>query len=190
MGSIKGRLYIISAPSGTGKDTVIKLVLKERPDMAVSISATTREKREGEVDGSSYYFVSKEKFHEMVEQGEFLEYAEYIGEYYGTPVKPIHEHISAGRDCILNIEVQGAKQVMAVMPDAVTIFISPPDMKELERRLRIRGADSEDKLIARLERARVELEEKIYYEYTVINDNLKRAAKEVISIIDTTRGHP
>ena len=178
------KLFIISAPSGTGKDTVIRRVLKQRPETALSVSVTTRAKRAGEVDGSSYFFVSRERFREMIELGAFLEYAEYIGEYYGTPTKPIHEHISNGRDCILNIEVQGAKQVMALMPDAVTIFIAPPDMEELERRLRARGTDTEEKLLARLARARLELEERVFYKYTVINDELKRATKEVLSIIE------
>ena len=184
MSSKKGRLFIISAPSGTGKSTVINHMLSKRRDLVLSVSATTRPPREGEENGVSYYFVSGEEFSAMIERGDFLEYAEYIGEYYGTPKLPIYECLGAGKDVLLEIEIQGAKQVMEREPDAVSIFIVPPDMEELERRLRGRGTDSEEKLAARLIRAGRELEEKDRYEYIVVNDSIPRAAAEILTIID------
>jgi len=180
----KGKLVIISAPSGTGKGTVINKLLELRPDFAFSVSATTRKPRSGETEGKSYYFLTHERFSEMIENNEFLEYAQYIGEYYGTPEKPVNEMIDNGITVILDIEVLGAKQIMLKRPDAVTVFITAPDMDELEKRLRGRGTDSEEKLIARLERARLELEEQCHYDHIVINDKVMRAAEEILSIID------
>ena len=183
----KGRLIVLSAPSGAGKDTVINALLKLRPELYLSVSATTRAPREGEEDGVSYFFISREAFDEMIKKGEFLEYAEYVGEYYGTPVKPIYKHIGDGKDVIIEIEVQGAKQVMQLELDALTIFIVPPSMEELERRLRGRGTDTEEMLIARLERARMELKEKDCYAHVVVNDDVTRTAGEILSIIDNSR---
>ena len=179
-----GKLIVISGPSGTGKGTVINKLLELRPEFAFSVSATTRKPRPGEIDGKSYYFLSRDKFLQMIDNFEFLEYAEYIGEFYGTPKEPIEKFIDSGTTVILDIEVKGAKQVMDKMPDAVTIFIVAPNMDELEKRLRGRGTDSEEKLLARLERARSELEEQSYYDHTVINDSVERAAAEIISIIN------
>ena len=186
MSSAKGRLFIISAPSGTGKSTVISHMLKQRGDIVLSVSATTRAPREGETDGVSYRFVTQEDFKSMIARGEFLEYAEYVGEFYGTPAQPIKECVESGKDVILEIEIQGAKQVMEKDPEAVSIFIVPPDMDELERRLRGRATDSEEKLAARLARARQEMEEKSHYAHIVVNDDLSRAAEEIISIIDNS----
>jgi len=188
MSSGKGRLFVISAPSGAGKGTVINYLMKLCPELVLSVSATTRAPRPGETDGESYYFVSHERFQEMMDEGEFLEHAEYVGEYYGTPRKPILEHIKNGKNVLLEIEVQGARQVMALKPDAVTIFITPPDMAELERRLRSRGTDSEATLDARLNRAYQELMEKDCYMYTVVNDDVARAAEEILSIINSRKG--
>ena len=182
----KGRLFIISAPSGAGKDTIINRLLKLREDIVLSVSATTRAPRKGETDGVSYYFVTHEKFHSMIENGEFLEYAEYVGEYYGTPVKPVYENIKNAKNVILKIEVQGAKQVLALEPDTVTIFIVPPDLEELERRLRKRGTDSEEKLKSRVEKAALEIEERVHYKHVVVNDDLNRAIEEVLSIIESS----
>ena len=184
MSSGKGKLIIISAPSGAGKGTVISRLIEMRPELVLSVSATTRTPRAGEVDGTDYYFVTQERFREMIGLGEFLEYAEYVGEYYGTPAGPIHEHIENGKNVILEIEVQGAMQVMKLEPCALTVFIVPPDMAELEKRLRGRGTDSEEKLAARLERARGELEEKVYYEHIIVNDDVTRAAEEISAIIE------
>lgn len=186
MSNKKGRLFIISAPSGTGKSTIINHLLGYRNELVLSVSATTRAPRAGEIDGVSYHFVTREAFDEMIERDEFLEFATYVGEMYGTPKTPIFECINNGKDVLLEIEIQGAKQVRAKDPDAVSIFIVPPDMYELERRLRGRGTDSAAKLAARLERARQELDEKSFYDYTVVNDNIARAAWEIMSIIDNT----
>ena len=184
MNDIKGKLVVISAPSGTGKGTVISKILKLRPGFVFSVSATTRKPRPGEIDGTAYHFLTHERFLEMIDKDEFLEYAQYVGEYYGTPAKPIEDCIASGRTIILDIEVQGAKQVMQKIPDAVTIFIMAPNLEELEKRLRGRGTDSEEKLTARLEQARLELDERCHYDYTVVNDNVSRAAEEIIAIID------
>ena len=179
-----GRLIVVSSPSGAGKGTIIKRLLELRPNLCYSISATTRSPRKGEINGESYYFISRELFLEMIEKDEFFEYAQYVGEYYGTPKKRILESIKSCSDILLEIEVQGARQVIELVPDALTIFIVPPDMDELERRLRGRGTDSEEKLVARLDRARQELEEKGRYSHIVVNDNVNRAAEEILSIID------
>jgi guanylate kinase len=180
----KGRLYVISAPSGTGKGTIIAKMLELRPELKLSVSATTRAPREGEAHGVNYYFVTRAEFEDMIARGEFHEYAEYVGEYYGTPKKPIHEHMGNGKDVLLEIETQGAMQVMMMNPDAVSIFIVPPSLEELERRLRGRGTDSEDKLLHRLERARLELDYQGEYNHVVVNDDVTRAAEEILSIID------
>jgi guanylate kinase len=180
----RGKLVVISAPSGTGKGTVINRLLILRPDFVFSVSATTRKPRQGEVDGEAYHFLTHERFDEMISNGEFLEYAQYVGEFYGTPIKPINKYRDAGTTVILDIEVQGAKQVMAKTKDVITIFIMAPDMDELEKRLRGRGTDSEDKLAARMERARQELNERHHYDYTVINDDVSRVANEILNIID------
>ena len=185
MSKKKGRLIIISAPSGTGKSTLIRRLMELRRDLVLSVSATTRSPRKGEEDGVSYYFVTRERFLEMIGREEFLEYAEYVGEFYGTPKKPIYENIGQGKDILLEIEVQGAKQIVEKEPDSISVFIIPPDIAELERRLRGRGTDSAEKLAARLERARLELEEKVHYSYVVVNDDVTRAAEEIISIIDS-----
>ena len=181
----RGKLIIISAPSGSGKGTVIHRILTLRPDIVFSVSATTRAPRPGEIEGVSYHFVTREQFEEMIANDDFLEYAEYVGEFYGTPKKPIYEGLEAGKDVLLDIEISGAGQVLGKIPDALTIFIIPPDMEELERRLRGRGTDNEEKLKARLERARQELEERNIYKHTVINDRVTRVAGEILSIIET-----
>ena len=183
MSESKGTLVIISAPSGTGKGTVIDELLKRRPDFIFSVSATTRAPRPGEVDGISYSFVTHDRFCGMISADMFLEYAEYVGNYYGTPAGPVDEYLQNGKTVILDVEVQGAKQVMSKKPEAITIFIVPPDMAELENRLRKRGTDTEEKLGARLRRARQELLEKSHYQHVVVNDNVSRAAGEILEII-------
>jgi len=186
MNDRKGCLAVISAPSGTGKGTVINRLLELNPEFVFSVSATTRAPRAGETDGVEYYFITKQRFRDMIDGGEFLEYAEYVGEFYGTPKKPIYDYMEAGRTVLLDIEVQGAKQVMQSQPDAITIFIVPPDMAELENRLRGRGTDSEEKLSARLRIAACELEEQIHYKHVVVNDKVSRAADEILSIISNS----
>ena len=186
MSNSRGKLVIIAAPSGTGKDTVISCIKRLRPEIAVSVSVTTREPRKGEVDGEAYFFVTRDVFQKMIDKGEFLEFAEYVGQYYGTPIAPIKKHIDSGRNVILKIEIQGARQIKKMEPDVLTIFVVPPDMKELERRLRGRGTDSNEQIQARLQRAHLELAESVHYDHIVVNDDVMRAAKEIIAIIDKT----
>jgi len=180
----KGRLFVVSAPSGAGKGTVIRKLLELKPDLVLSVSVTTRAPRIDEAEGVSYFFVTHETFLEMIERNEFLEYAEYVGEYYGTPKIPVNKFLGEGRDVLLEIEIQGAKKVMQTMPDCVTIFIVPPDMDELERRLRGRGTDSDGKLEARLQKAYQEMSEKDKYMHIVVNDEVLCAAQEILSIIN------
>jgi len=180
----KGNLVVISAPSGTGKGTIINELLKKQPELRFSVSATTRTPRPGEKNGVAYEFLTKERFLEMIDEGMFLEHAEYVGNFYGTPAKPIIDSIETGKTIILDIEVLGAKQVMEKLPDAITIFIVPPSMEELERRLRGRGTDSEDKLRARIKRAADEFEEKSNYKHIVINDEVSSAVDEILNIIN------
>ena len=180
----RGKMMVISAPSGTGKDTVISQVLQLREGVLLSISATTRPPRQGEENGKAYFFVTKERFGDMISADEFLEYAEYVGEFYGTPKKPVYDAIESGMDVIIEVEVKGAKQIMDAHPEALTVFIAPPSMEELENRLRGRKTDSEQKLLERLEVARYELGQKGLYKHTVINDEVLRAADEIISLLD------
>jgi len=184
MSGNRGRLFVISAPSGAGKSTITRRIISLRPEIILSVSCTTRQPRAGEKDGVAYHFVTKERFGEMIGQGEFLEYAEYVGEFYGTPKKPVCEWLDSGTDVLLEIEVRGARQVMAKAPDATTIFIVPPDMQELERRLRGRRSEPEEKLASRLAEARQELQEKEFYKHIVVNDDVPRAAEEILGIID------
>lgn len=181
-----GKLVIISAPSGAGKSTVIREILRLHPEFEFSVSATTRPQRPHEADGREYYFITCEQFEERIANDEFFEWAQYVGNYYGTPEKPILEHLANGKTVLLDIEVQGAKQVMQKAPYAVSFFIVPPDMAELERRLRGRGTDSEEKIATRLERAKLELEEKGNYNHIVVNDVAERAAQEILEIIERT----
>jgi len=180
----EGRLIIISAPSGCGKGTVIKRLLELNSNLCYSVSVTTRAPRVGETDGVSYHFISRESFLKMIEDNDLLEYAVYVNEYYGTPKQYILDNTKTGKDVILEIEVVGAKQVMENVPDAISIFLVPPSLEILERRLRGRGTDSEDKLKARLIKAEQELEEKDHYEHIVVSDEVERTAIEILSIIE------
>ena len=174
----KGKTFIISGPSGVGKSTVLNALLKEYPDLYFSVSATTRGPREGEVDGVHYHFIAPEFFHQMIEEDAFLEYAEYVGNFYGTPKKFVDAAMDEGRDVILDIEIQGAQQVCAKRPETVRIFIAPPSWAELERRLTSRGTDDMDKVQKRLLRAKVER-----YDYCVVNDTVESAVFQLRSIL-------
>ncbi len=179
----KGLLIILSGPSGAGKSTVISRLMKRRGDIRFSVSATTRAPRPGEEDGRDYFFRTREEFARMVEQDAFLEHAEYVGNCYGTPAGPVDESLNAGYNVLLDIEVQGAAQVITHRPDAVSIFLCPPSLRELERRLRLRGTDSEEKIQDRLETAHREFSQLHNYAYIVVNDDQDTAAGELDAII-------
>lgn len=179
----RGTLIVLSAPSGTGKSTVLEQLLKQREDIHFSVSMTTRSPRAGEVDGVSYHFIAREAFEKMIEEDGFLEYAEYAGNYYGTSRRVISDHLERGENVLLEIEVKGAKNVMAKCPEALTIFLAPPSLEELERRLRGRGTDSEETIRRRLDIAIQELREIPSYQYLVINDEVTHAVDEIKSIL-------
>lgn len=168
----RGHLYVISGPSGVGKGTIVSQLRETTPRPWVSISATTRAPRGQEVDGESYYFLTREAFEDLIEHGGLLEWACYNGNYYGTPLASINEHLECGEDVILEIEVQGAQQVREKLPFARLIFIEPPSFEELERRLRERGTEEESVLNERLKTARIELAQKEHYDKTFVNDDL------------------
>ena len=183
----RGLLLILSGPSGTGKSTVISGLLQRRDDIRFSVSATTREPRPGEEEGKDYYFLTRDTFDQMVADGAFLEYATYVGNSYGTPVGPIEDHLAAGYNVLLDIEVQGATQVKAMREDAVSVFLLPPSMEELERRLRSRGTDSEEKIQQRLQTAREEIAHAPEYDYIIVNDDLDKAVRELDAVITAQR---
>jgi len=178
-------LIVISGPSGVGKSSVVKKVMEAHPRLRFSVSATTREIRPGEVDGVSYYFVSREAFMAMIERDELLEHAEYVGNCYGTPEKPVDEALNLGYDILLDIDVQGAMQVKRKRPDAVLIFILAPSLGELERRLVGRGDTAPEKIQKRLEAARWEYTMAPQYDYLVVSETgqVEKSAGEVLAII-------
>lgn len=179
----KGKLIVISGPSGAGKSTVVFQAMEGRNDLCFSTSVTTRKPRPGEVDGREYFFVDLERFDEMIKNDELLEHAVYVANSYGTPRKYVEDKLNSGMNVLLDIEVQGARQVAEKMPDAVKIFIIPPSLEELERRLVGRGTDTARAIEARLIRARQEYQEADFYDYIIVNDDANRAAEELKAII-------
>ena len=177
-----GKLFVISGASGVGKGTVLSLMLQKRPDLRFSVSATTRPPRPGEVDGVHYYFIDKERFEEMISRGEFLEYDAHAANYYGTPRAQAEEKMK-NHHVLLDIEPNGARQVKEAAPEATLIFIMPPSVAELERRLRGRGDTPEDQILMRMERAVWEMEQRSWYDYVVTNDDAERCADEILNII-------
>ena len=182
--SERGLLIVLSGPSGVGKGTVRKAIF-ERDDneFQYSVSMTTRKRRAGEVDGVDYYFRSKEEFEAMIEAGEMLEYAEYVGNYYGTPLTYVNKTLDEGKDVFLEIEVQGAQQVKDKVPDGVFIFLTPPDLAELKARIVGRGTDSPEVIDERMRVARQEIEMMALYDYAVVNDQVPKAVDRIKDII-------
>ncbi len=181
---MKGRLFIVSGCSGVGKGTLLKLFLKQNPDVIFSISATTRSPREGEVDGVNYFFITKEEFKKSVENNEFLEWAEFSGNFYGTKKSFVQKTLDKGTDIILEIEVNGANQIKDKMPEAVSIFIMPPSVEELEARLRGRHTEDEAAIQRRLSEANREIEAGKLFDYKIVNDNLDNALNSLQEIFN------
>ncbi len=182
----QGLLIVLSGPSGVGKGTVRKHLFEHyNNDFDFSISMTTREKREGEVEGEDYFFRTKEQFENYIKEGKLLEYANYVGNYYGTPIDYVRETMDRGQDVFLEIEVQGALKVKKRMPEGIFIFLSPPDLEELEYRIENRGTDHPDVINQRMEKAVEELKLIKYYDYVVENDSVDAAARKIRSIIES-----
>ena len=175
---------MISGPSGAGKSTVVFKAMEGRDDLCFSTSVTTRSPRPGETDGKEYFFVDHARFLEMVEKDELLEHAEYVSNFYGTPRAYVEQQMASGKNVLLDIEVKGARQVHEKMPEAVMIFVAPPTLQELERRLRGRGTDSGEAIEGRLIRARQEYAEADFYHYLLVNDDADKAAARLCAIID------
>ena len=180
---MRGTLLIFSGPSGVGKGTIVKELRRRSDKVRLSVSATTRAPRPEDVEGVTYYFKTMEEFEAMIDRDEFLEYAVYTGNCYGTPAGPVDELLEAGYDVVLEIEVQGALQVMERRPDAVSVFIAAPSFAELERRLKGRGDTSGSDLEHRLQTARIEYTLAPKYDYIVVNDRVERCADEVMAIL-------
>ena len=178
-----GRLVVITGPSGVGKGTLLQAIFQDHPELHFSVSATTRSPRPNEIDGQHYYFLTLEEFQNKIQQSDFLEWAKFAGNFYGTPKHPIQEKVSTGKTVILEIELEGARQVRKTAPDATQIFILPPSLEELESRIRARAQDKPDAIAARLERAKVEIAAAEEFDYTVINDDLQHAQQRLESLI-------
>lgn len=183
----KGGAFIISGPSGSGKDTVLKELFKKKPELKFSISSITRDMRKGEVEGDKYNFISKEKFESMIENDELLEYNLYVGNYYGTPKAPVVKAMEEGYDIIIEVDVNGAANIRKKLPEAVSIFIMPPSIEELKRRLCGRGTETKEVIEARMKASLSEIERAAEYDYTVVNDELSKAVDDVIEIITACR---
>ena len=183
----KGSLYVFTGPSGAGKGTLLSRLQEQDDRLFYSISATTRAPRPGETDGVQYYFLSKAEFEEKIAQNAFLEYAQYVENYYGTLEAPVNEKLEQGFDVILEIEVQGAMQVHKKRPDAVMVFIAPPSFEELAARLRGRGTEDEEKVLKRLETAKEELKHQNEFDYVVVNDKIDRAVEKLQDILAKRR---
>lgn len=183
-----GQLFIISGSSGVGKGTLINEFLKKADNIYLSVSSTTRKPREGEIHGQNYYFVSRDDFQKSIDNDDFLEWAEFGGNRYGTDKNRVCEMLEAGKNVLLEIEVQGAKQVKQKMPEAILIFILPPSKEEIEKRLRGRGTETEDAIQKRLQVIEFEMKESEHYDYKVVNDKIDRAVAEIFDIFNKNKG--
>ena len=184
---MKGKLFVISGPSGVGKNTLLERVMELRGNVQYSVSATSRQMRPGEVDGKSYYFVSKERFETLIAEDALLEYAEYVGNYYGTPIRPILEATEKGIDVVMDVEVVGALKIKQRIPEAVLVFVLAPSFPVLEKRLAGRGDVSPERMADRLERAKWEYSQAVNYEYLIVNDELDTAAAELLAIMQAEK---
>ncbi len=182
----KGSVFIISGPSGSGKDTLLKELFKKHPEIKFSISSVTRDMREGEVAGEKYNFISREAFEKMIEDDELLEYNIYVNNYYGTPKAPVVSATNAGLDIIIEVDVNGAANIRKKLPEAVSIFIMPPTFSELRRRLEGRGTETEEVISQRLQAALAEIKRATEYDYIVVNDNIELAVDHINAVI---QGH-
>jgi guanylate kinase len=183
-----GKLFVLAGPSGVGKGTIVRELVSRDPEgLSLSVSVTTRAPRPGEVDGVDYFFVDDDAFDRMIRAGELLEWAEIVGHRSGTPRGFVEDRLAAGRDVVLEIDVVGASQVRERVPGSVVIFVDPPSMEELERRLRGRGTETEERIRLRLETANWELEQREWFDHVIVNDDLERASSQVAAIIDASR---
>jgi len=178
------KILIVSGPSGCGKSTVLNKLYEKLPNHFFSISATTRKPRPGEKHGVDYLYITHDEFKRMLENNELLEYTEYVGNFYGTPIKPIFEHADRGELVVLDVDVNGFEQISKKLPEAKSVFITPPSMEELEKRLRSRGTESEETIVKRLKQAEHELFYAESYDAIVVNDDVARAADEIYKIIN------
>ncbi|MGB3188910.1 MAG: guanylate kinase [Limnoraphis sp.] len=179
----QGRLVVITGPSGVGKGTLVRQLLQRHRELRLSVSITTRSPRPGEVEGKDYYFVDRKRFEEMVQSGELLEWAEFAGNYYGTPLLPVKQRIEAGESILLEIELVGARQIRERFPQAQQVFIRPPSMLELERRLRSRGQDSDEAIARRLKRSVEEINAANEFDFQLVNDDLDDAIKQLENVL-------
>ncbi|MBD5082509.1 MAG: guanylate kinase [Ruminococcaceae bacterium] len=180
----KGILFVVSAPAGCGKDTILEKALAKEINLCYSVSATTRAMRAGETEGISYYFKTREEFEKMIADGELLEHTEYCGNYYGTPKQTVLETLELGQNVVLKIEIEGAENVKKLMPEAVLVFILPPSMQELDRRLHKRGTEDEETIAKRLKQAEKEISFAVNYDYVIVNDDLNKAVRDFVAIVD------
>ena len=183
----KGGVFVVAGPSGSGKDTLFKELFKRRPEIKFSISSITRPMRVGEVEGEKYNFITREKFLNMLENDELLEYNEYIGNYYGTPKAPVIAAIEKGEDILIEVDVNGAKEICQKLPEAVTVFIMPPSYQELKRRLSGRGTETQDLIDKRMKEALNEIARATEFDYIVVNDDLQTAVDDIIEVISSSR---
>ena len=183
----KGGVFIISGPSGSGKDTVMTELFKKMPGLLFSISSITRAMRAGEREGEKYNFITREKFEDMLKNDRLLEHNEFVGNYYGTPREPVERAIANGQDMVIEVDVNGAAQIREKMPEAVSIFIMPPSFAELKRRLSGRGTESEELIQKRLNSALGEIKRAVEYDYIVVNEDIAAAADDIMSVILSSR---